>query len=92
VLKSVKLAGAVFLLLAVFTVSQELCGHFGVSFSISFVISALISLAFLAFCKIFNITSPVFWNDSREKRDRENQVMHDTGKELSKSNRRETQQ
>ena len=53
--KSIKLAGAIFLLLVVFTASQMLCRHFHIGFWISFMISVLISLCFLGVCYLFKI-------------------------------------
>ena len=54
-IQSVKIAGALLLLLVVFTVSQILCKHFQIGFWLSFTISVLISAAFLGAWHHFKI-------------------------------------
>jgi amino acid permease len=83
--KSVKFAGAIFLLLVVFTASQMLCRHFHIGFWISFMISVLISLGFLRACYLFKIKNPAFSNDSTKKVKKKNEAMDDLQKKLSNS-------
>lgn len=66
--KSVKFAGAIFLLLVVFTISQTVCRHYNISFVPSFMISVLVSLCFLGFCYLFGIKSPSSFDDSNGKK------------------------
>jgi len=83
--KSVKFAGAIFLLLVVFTASQMLCRHFHIGFWISFMISVLISLCFLGACYLFKIKNPSFSNDSTKKVKKKNEVMDEPQRKLSNS-------
>ena len=66
--KSIKFAGAIFLLLVVFTVSQILCKHFHIGFWISFIISVLVSLGFLEFCHRFNMDNLFSIDESTTKK------------------------
>jgi len=80
--KSVKFAGAIFLLLVVFTASQMLCRHFHIGFWISFMISVLISLCFLGVCYLFNIKNPAFSNDSTKKVKKKSEAMDDLAEKI----------
>ena len=75
--KSIKLAGAIFLLLVVFTVSQILCKHFHIGFLGSFGISVLISLGFLGCCFRFNLKPSSFFDGPAEKKGTENKGQQD---------------
>ncbi len=81
--KSIKFAGAIFLLLVVFTASQILCKHFHTGFWISFMISILISLGFLVCYYLFYIKNPVFSNNSTKKVKKENEAMGDLQRKMS---------
>ena len=81
--KSVKFAGAILLLLVVFTASQMLCKHFHIGFWISFMISVLISLCFLGACYLFKIKNPAFSNDSTKKVKKKNEAMDEPQRKLS---------
>ena len=56
--KSVKFAIACLLTLGLFIISHILCRRYHISFIISFIISVLIALGFLGFCRLFNIKNP----------------------------------
>jgi len=58
-IRSIKFASILILFLVLFTISQILCRHFHVEFWISFIVSVMISLGFLGFCHLFNITNLV---------------------------------
>lgn len=77
VVKSVKFAGAIFLLLVIFTASQILCRHFHIGFWISFMISVLISLCFLGACYFLKIKSPALSNDPAKKIKKKNESITD---------------
>ena len=83
--KSVKFAGAIFLLLVVFTASQMLCRHFHIGFWISFMISVLISLGFLVCYYLFGIKNPAFSNDSTKKVNKKNEAMDEPQRKSSNS-------
>jgi len=83
--KSIKFAGAIFLLLVVFTASQILCKHFHIGFWISFIISVLISLGFLVCYYLFGIKNPAFSNDSTKKLKKKNESIDDLQRKLSDS-------
>ncbi len=76
-MKSVKWAGALLLLLIVFTTSQILCKHFHIGFWVSFGVSVLISLGFLGCCFLFNVKHPSSLDDSAEKKDTEDKELSD---------------
>lgn len=58
IINSIKRAGIIFLLFVVFILSQIICKHYQVGFVISFIVSVIIALGFLGFCKLFNIKNP----------------------------------
>ena len=71
-MKSIKVAGACFSLLVVFTISQMLCKHYHVGFGISFMISVLIALSFLGFYYKFKLHLNDFSEEkSKEDKDKE---------------------
>jgi len=71
-LKSIKLAGATFLLLVLFTISQELCKHYQISFVISLMISVLLSLCFLGLCYKFKLSlNDLTQEKSKESKNKE---------------------
>jgi len=82
-LKSIKFAAALLLLLIVFTASLFLCKHFHIGFWISFMISVLISLGFLVCYYLFDIKNPAFSNDSTKKVKKKNEAMDDLQRKLS---------
>lgn len=66
--KSAKFAGACFLLLLVFTISQTVCRRYNTGFVLSFIISVLISLSFLGFCYLLGIKNPSSFDDPAGKK------------------------
>lgn len=65
--KSIKLAGVIFLALVLLTVSNFLCEHYKIGFAISFGFSVLIALGLWGVCKLFDIKNPAF-SDVAERR------------------------
>lgn len=55
VIESVKLGGACFLLLVVFTISHMVCKHYNIGFVLSLIVSILIASAFFGLCILFKI-------------------------------------
>lgn len=82
--KSVKFAGAIFLLLVVFTASQILCKYFHIGFWISFMISVLISLGFLGFCYRFKLSSKDF-SEEKSKESNNKELLNNLKKEVKGS-------
>jgi len=60
VAKSAMRIGMIFLLFALFIISDRLCKHFNVGFEISFGISVLIAVVFFVFLRFFNIKNPAY--------------------------------
>jgi len=82
--KSVKLAGAILLLLVLFTISQELCKHYQISFVISLMISVLLSLCFLGLCYKFKLSLNDFTQE-KSKESKNKELLNNLKKEVKGS-------